>query len=91
MEIIVEFILELLLEGSIEVSRNIKVPKYIRYPLIFIISLLFLFVICIVILVGVLLLNESVIGGIIFILLGLFMLVSVIIKVKKMYLVKIKK
>lgn len=91
MEVIVEFILELLLEGSIEVSRNIKVPKYIRYPLIFIISLLFLFVICIVILVGVLLLNESVIGGSAFILLGLFMLVSAIIKFKKMYLVKVKK
>ena len=35
MEFIFEMVLELILEGTLEISKNRKVPKIIRYPLIF--------------------------------------------------------
>ena len=41
MDLLIEIILELILEGSIEISSNRKVPKWIRYPLILILTILF--------------------------------------------------
>lgn len=35
MEIVFEILIELILEGTMEASKNKKVPKIIRYPLIF--------------------------------------------------------
>jgi len=91
MEYVFEFILDLALEGSIEVSKNQKIPKYIRYPLIMIISLFFIAVIGLVFLAGILSFKESVFLGILFILIGLFMLIMSIIKFRKTYLIKISK
>lgn len=88
MEYVFEFILELALGGSIEVSKNREIPKYIRYPLIMIISLFFIAVIGLVFLAGILLLKESVFLGILFILIGLFMFIMSIIKFRKTYLIK---
>lgn len=88
MEFICEFIFEILFESSIEVSKNKKVSKYIRYPLIAIIFLFFIAVIGLIFFVGVIALKESVIAGIIFILIGLYMIVASIIKLKKIYLSK---
>lgn len=91
MEYLIEFILELVFEGSIEASKNNKIPKYIRYPLIAIIILFFIAVIAIIFLAGFLSLKENIIVGIIFILLGLFILVMSIIKFRKTYLNKTNK
>lgn len=85
---LIEFILELIFEFGVEASQNKKVPKIIRYLLIFIISFVFLAVISLIIFTGILILSENIIGGIIFIVLGLIMFVSAIIKFKKLYLVK---
>ena len=41
MEYLFEFIAELLLEGSLEISKNKKISKWIRYPLLITISLFF--------------------------------------------------
>lgn len=91
MELIFEFILELILDGSIEVSKSKKIPKYIRYPLIVLISLFFIAIIGLVIFTGILILKESLIGGIFFILIGIFMFIMSIIKFRKTYLNKQKK
>lgn len=88
MEYIIEFILELFFELGIEASKSNKTPKVIRYLLITIISLIFIFVIGLIIFLGILILETNIIGGIIIILLGLIMLVSSIIKFKKTYLLK---
>lgn len=90
MEYIFEFILELALEGSVEISKNRKVSKIIRYPLIAIIILFFLTVICLIFLTGILILKENLIAGIFFIIIGMFMLVMSIIKFKKVYLIRMK-
>ena len=86
MEYIFEFILELILEGGIEMSKSSKIPKYIRYPLTVIIALFFIAVIGIIFLTGVLALKENLILGLLLILIGLFMLVMSTVKFRKTYL-----
>ena len=91
MEFILEFILELVLEGCIEVSKSKSVPKYIRYPLIVAISLFFIAVIGVIIFEGIKLLKENMPAGILFILVGLFILLISIIMFRKTYVTKTKK
>ncbi len=88
MEFIFEFLLELIFEGTLEASKNKKIPKYIRYPLIGIIILFFLAVIGLIFFVGIMFFKESVIGGIFFIAIGVFMLIMSIIKFRETYLLK---
>lgn len=86
MEYVFEFILELLLESGIEASKSSKIPKYIRYPLIVIISLFFIVVIGLIFFVGILSLKENILLGILLILIGLFMFIISVIKFRKTYL-----
>ena len=90
MEFIIELILELLLEGSIEVSSNRKVSKWIRYPLIIFITTIFSGVILLIIFLGLSLLNDWFLVGIIFLIIGIVMFVSAVIKFKKLYIEKKK-
>ena len=85
MEYIVEFILELVLESGIEVSKNTNISKYIRYPLIIIITLFFIIVTGLIFLVGILSLKENILLGIFFILIGLFIFTMGVIKFRKTY------
>lgn len=78
MELIIEFILELILEGSIELLPNKKIPKWIRYLLAAIIILLSLAVIGLFFFVGITAMKEKTLFGIIFIAIGIFMLVGCI-------------
>ncbi len=91
MEYIFEFIMELALEGGIEVSKNSKIPKYIRYPLIGILSLFFIAVIGLVFFAGILSLKENILSGILLILVGLYLLIMSVIRFRKVYLSKIDK
>ncbi len=91
MEFLFEFILELVFEGSIEVSKNSKIPKYIRYPLIVIIALFFIAVIGIIFLAGILSLRKNILLGILFILLGLLISIVSVKKFRKTYFTKIGK
>ncbi len=90
MEYLFEIILELLFEGSIEISKSKKIPKYIRYPLIAIIASFFLAIIGLILFVGIISLKENILLGIFFILIGLFMFIASIIKFKNMYLTKVE-
>ncbi|XCP85540.1 hypothetical protein ABXS75_01680 [Roseburia hominis] len=84
-----EFILELAFEGSIEISKSRKVPKYIKYPLIVVIILFFVSVIGIIFFTGIISLKDHLLLGILLILFGIFMLIMSIIKFKKTYLTRI--
>ena len=80
MEYVIEFILELLVDGTIEILPNKKVSKWIRYPLVG----LFMFAVIIGILVfGLLILGESIIAGILMLALGIALLVCAIYKTVK--------
>ncbi|MBQ8170410.1 MAG: hypothetical protein IJZ95_00320 [Oscillospiraceae bacterium] len=88
MDILFEFIIELILEGTIELSKSIKVPKFIRYPLIVIIALLFIGVIGIIMFAGIVSFQQNLILGIVLIALALLMLIMGISKFRKTYLSK---
>ena len=59
---------------------NQKVPKWIRI----IISLILISIILGIIILGIVLLKESLLGGILIIIVGAFLLIGIIIKVKYM-------
>ena len=71
---LIEFLLEIVLEGAIELSSNKKVPNWIRYPLTIIISLFFLAVLFLIFYCGIIVLEENVLFGILLFLLGVFLL-----------------
>jgi hypothetical protein len=88
MEYIFEIILEFILDGSIEIIKSSKVPKYIRYPLIAIISVFLMAVIGIIFLVGILSFKENMVLGLFLILLGLAASIVGVVKFRKIYLIK---
>ena len=88
MEFLIELILELIFEGSMEISSNRKVPKIIRYPLIGRIFLLFLFVFGIILFVAIISYKESIILSILFIIIDIFLVIGFIKKFKELYLSK---
>lgn len=90
MEYLVDILLELIFEGSMELSKSKKVPKLIRYPLIVFILLLFLIVDFLFVFVSILILKENILGGILFSIFTIFFIVMSIIKFKKIYFAKKK-
>ncbi|MCM1370653.1 MAG: hypothetical protein NC181_02015 [Clostridium sp.] len=89
MEFIFEFVVELILDGTIQISKNQKVPKLIRYPLMIFILLLFLGVTLLIFFTGILSYQKiNKICGIIFIVLGIVFFIASIIKFKNIYIKK---
>ncbi len=88
MEYLLEFIFDLIFEVGVEASQNSKIPKYIRYPLIAVIILLFIAVIGLIFFVGAIAFKKNILVGIILIIIGLTMLIMSIIKFKNIYLTK---
>lgn len=85
---LMEFIFELLFEGMLEATKSKKVPRIIRYLLIFIIVSFFLAVIGLIIYIGIYFLKKNLFISLLFILLALFFLIGGIVKFKKLYLKK---
>ena len=79
MDFLIEILLELVLEGSFELLKYKKVPKWIRY----IIALFFTSLLLGLIVLGIIIFKESIIGGIIVIGIGLFLLIGITIKIIK--------
>lgn len=88
MDDLIEILVELIFELGVETSKNKKIPKYIRYPLIALILLLSIGVIGLIILIGTVILKDSLIGGILIILLGIVMAILGVMKFRKVYLKK---
>ena len=86
MDFLFELFLELIAEGTIELSKSIKVPKYIRYPLIGIIVFFFIAIIGIVLITGLIACEENFLLGILIIGLAIFMLIMGILKFNKTYM-----
>lgn len=81
MDDLIEILIELILEGSHELLKSKKVPIWIRY----IIALIFINIIIGLLVFGVLLLKKSIIGGILIIGVGLFLLLGIIRKIRKYF------
>lgn len=85
MEWLINFLVELLFEAGVETSENKNVPKFIRILLAIIIILVYLFGTGAILLVGVLMLEETILGGILMLALGLVILVALFVKMYKKY------
>lgn len=88
MDLVIEFLMELLFEGAMEVSKNRKVSNWIRYPLIILIVLLFGLVIFGIFILGIAIRKENLLLSVLLIVLSIFLLVASILKFKKVYLEK---
>lgn len=88
MDFIIELVIELLLEGSIEISSNKKVSKWIRYPLILFIVTMFAGIILLMLYLSFSLLNKNALAAILILIISVFMLISAINKLKKIYIEK---
>lgn len=88
MEFIIELVLELLFDGMMETSKNNKVSKLIRYPLVIIVVVFFILVIGFMFIASILAFKENIIAGLLLSMITLFLLVGSISKFKKEYLIK---
>lgn len=86
MNLMIEELIELLLDGEIELSQNKKTPKILKYPLIIIILLIYLGTISITIITSILLLKESPLISIILLIICTLFIVYTIYKFKVTYI-----
>lgn len=83
MEMILEVVVELLLEGGTAACANKKISKWIRYPILAILILLFAAVVGLFLFAGVMMTAENPVTGISLMIVGLAMLIGVIVKVRR--------
>ncbi len=86
MDLILEFIFDLVLESSMEIAKDKKIKKWIRYPLAFLLSLFIIAVIGTIFFVGVIfIIDEEInikLAGILFIIFDIILIASAIRKIK---------
>lgn len=83
MELIIEILFELIFEGALEISKNRKLSKWIRYPSIFLIILLFVFVITLIGWLAIIMYKENIIVSILLLVIDIVFIVALIFKVRK--------
>ena len=83
MEYIIEFLLDLFFDITLESLSNKKLPKWIRYPLGVLTGLLIFGIIVGVIILGILITQETLIGGIFIVAVGIFLLICGMVKTLK--------
>jgi len=88
MELLVEFFVDLILEGSMEISEDEKMPKWLRYICLTIVILVFGAVTIGLFVLGIFVGKENIYAGIFFILIAFILLISGIVKFEKKYIQK---
>lgn len=83
MDELIELVLDLLLEGGLEINSNKKVSKWIRYPIIVLLTLIFTIVIIGIFILGIFFVEENILVSLVMIIIGIIMLVGAIKKIKK--------
>lgn len=88
MEILFEIIVELIVDGCIEVGKSRKVPPIIRYPLIALIAIFFLAVTGGLIVLGINVAKNNLIAGILLSIVGAGLLIGSVIMFRKSFFEK---
>ena len=87
MELLIEFIFELVMETSVEIAQDKKINKWIRYPIVIFISL-FIILVLGLLYIGIEFLMDLDInmklGGIVILTFDVILIISVIKKIKEM-------
>jgi len=86
-----EFLIELILDLALGASTYDKILKPIRYLLIILISLFYLSFVVFIEYLGISLLKDNLLNGILVIIIGLIVLLICILAFRKTYLKKVKK
>ena len=86
MDILFEFIIDLLISSSIEGSKSSKIPKPIRYFLVLLLSLIYVFIIGFILFIGIVGLSKNILAGIVLIAFGLLLVSLCVIEFRKAYL-----
>lgn len=85
MEFILEFIFDLVFESSMEIAKDKKIKKWIRYPLAFVLFLFIIAVIGTIFFVGIMFIFDEEINvklaGILFIIFDIILIISAIKKI----------
>lgn len=82
--------IDLLIEGGIEISSNKKINKLIRYPVLILMVMFFSVIIVGIIILGILLLKKNILFALLLLCLGLFMLFGSIVKLRRTYFKEIR-
>lgn len=91
MDLIFEFIAELLLEGGLEIGTNKKISKWIRYPILIIILAFVGGIIALLFILGITLLKTNILAALLLITVTLILLIGSIYKFKKILQEKSKR
>jgi len=91
MEFLLELLVDLIVDGSISLNKNKKVPSFIKYFLIGFVGLLYLSVIIILFVLGMIIGKENIAVGLILIILSLVFLIFSVLEFRKKYVVKSNK
>ena len=85
LEFIIELVIELIVDGGIELTKSKKVSKWIRYPIVAIAGIVTIGIFGFMFLVGYGLLEETVFGGLIILGFTILLLILTIHKLIKVY------
>jgi len=88
MEFLIEFLLDLILEGSMEISEDEKMPKWLRNICLTIVTIVFSTVTIGLFVLGVYVGKENIYIGLFFIIIAFILLISGIVKFEKKYIEK---
>lgn len=83
MDLFIEIIAETILEGILELSMNKKISKWIRYPALILIILIYTLLIGGLLIIGIKSLRNTLVGGTIIILLDALIFILTILAFKK--------
>ncbi len=85
-----EFIFDVIFDLIFDSSKNSKVPKPIRYFFIFLVILIIVGIIGMIVLFGIDTLNDSLVGGILVLLIAIILVIVTIVGFRNAYLSKKK-
>ena len=85
MDLLFEIIIELFFEGSIEIVSNKKINKWIRYPILILLTLSIIIVIIGILILGIYSFKENIVISIILIICSILLTIGSIIKFKNIY------
>ncbi len=87
MELLLEIIFDLIVEGSVEVAKNVRISKWIRYPIVALISLFIIAIIGLLTFIGFALIFKgdtyAKLAGILFLIFDIILIISAIKNIKK--------
>ena len=83
MELLIEFLVDLILEGSIEISEDEKMPKWFRYICLTIVTIVFAAVTIGLFILGIYVGKQNIYLGLFFIIIAFILLISGIVKLRR--------